>query len=212
MRPESQDTTDIRGLKSTTHLYNIMPAGKGKGKSRGGSTTTTRGRSRSRNTTPASATDFTSLSDSNNGNESSGVPTYDEVFQSLLSGGGDASQAIPSSNALAQLHKDIIALCGQARSRSAHCDEELTRWRDKLEEMQADEKDRVDKEEKEKGEEKERLEKKDKDKLKVKEEKDRKKKERTASDSSTSRPHALGAHQTTNQAPANAVIKGECVP
>jgi len=185
-----------------------MPAGKGKGKSRGGSTTTTRGRSRSRNTTPASATDFTSLSDSNNGNDSSGVPTYDEVFQTLLVGGGDASQTIPSSNTLAQLHKDVLSLCRAAKSRISECEDQSKEWEKRLEDIQADERDKADKEEKEKGEEKERLEKKDRDKLKVKEEKDRKKKERTASDSSTHRPHALGAHQTTNQAPANAVIKG----
>ncbi|EPS37026.1 hypothetical protein H072_9389 [Dactylellina haptotyla CBS 200.50] len=178
-------------------------AGKGKGKSRGGggsSSTTNRGRSRSRNTTPASMNDHSSsVSELATDRRDDADPaTYASVFQQFLvstdsySSSIQQSQVVPAISSLDQLVRDLSDLKEQAEKRRHGIERKLIKLETKAE--------RLAKEEEEKKNDGVKSEKEDK----------KKKKDRTMSTESTShRPHALGAHTTTSQAPSTAHIKEE---
>ncbi|EWC43884.1 hypothetical protein DRE_07261 [Drechslerella stenobrocha 248] len=179
-------------------------AGKGKGKSRGGgsSSTSNRGRSRSRNTTPASMNDHSSsVSELATDRKDDADPaTYHNVFsQFLASADSYASsvqqvQFVPAISSLDQLLRDLSDLKDQADKRRTTVERKLIKLETKAE--------RIAKEEEEKKNDGAKSEKEDK----------KKKKDRTLSTESsnnTHRPHALGAHAPTAQAPSTAVVKEE---
>ncbi|KAF3932787.1 hypothetical protein ABW19_dt0207558 [Dactylella cylindrospora] len=180
----------------------MPPAGKGKGKSRGGggSSSTNRGRSRSRNTTPASMNDHSSsVSELAADRRDDADPaTYANVFSQFLvsadsySSSTQQAQVVPAISSLDQLLRDLSDLREQADKRRANVERKLVKLESKAE--------RLAKEEEEKKADGARSEKEEK----------KKKKDRTMStESNTHRPHAIGAHTTTAQAPSTAHIKEE---
>ncbi|KAK6539358.1 Transcriptional regulator [Orbilia ellipsospora] len=177
-------------------------AGKGKGKTRGGgsSSTSNRGRSRSRNTTPASMNDHSSsVSELATDRRDDAEPaTYASVFQQFLASADSytssvqQSQVVPAISSLDQLLRDLSDLREQADKRRNGVERKLVKLEAKAE--------RLAKEEEEKKNDGAKSEKDDK----------KKKKDRTmSSESANHRPHALGAHTTTSQAPSTAHIKEE---
>ncbi|KAF3925133.1 hypothetical protein ABW20_dc0100882 [Dactylellina cionopaga] len=178
-------------------------AGKGKGKSRGGgsSSTSNRGRSRSRNTTPASMNDHSSsVSElaTDRGREDTEPATYATVFSQFLVSADSYSstvqqaQFVPAISSLDQLLRDLSDLKEQADKRRINVERKVLKLETKAE--------RVAKEEEERKI----------DGAKSEKEEKKKKKDRTLStESAAHRPHAVGAHAPTTQAPSTAHIKEE---